>query len=84
LKSKKGTKRAQDYELEDLQEAESEEVERDIKTKMSQNVTSILDRNNFSGRKSVMLMGVIARETGADLNSNIVSRSTLERHKKEK
>jgi hypothetical protein len=49
---------------------------------MSQNVTSILDINNFSGRKSVMLIGVIARETGADLNSNIVSRSTLERHRK--
>jgi hypothetical protein len=30
LKSKKGTKRAQDFEVEDLQEAESEEFEREI------------------------------------------------------
>jgi hypothetical protein len=108
LKSKKGTKRAQDFEVEDLLEAKSEEVEKDImensfddqmsryyqqqfnetpqsspirNAMVSQNMTSILDRNNFSGRKSVMLMGVIARETGADLNSNLASTSTLERLK---
>jgi hypothetical protein len=33
------------------------------KAMVSQNVTFILDSNNFLGRKSVMLMGVIARET---------------------
>jgi hypothetical protein len=49
---------------------------------ISPNVTSILDRNSMSGRESIMFLGAVAVEMDEDIDASLVSRTTLERHRK--
>jgi len=49
---------------------------------ISPNEGSILDKTKLSSRESMMFLEVVANEMGEDINTGIVSRATLECHRK--
>jgi hypothetical protein len=51
---------------------------------ISPNKTSILDRNSISGREAIMFLGAVAVEMDEDVEASLVSRTTLERHRKKR